>query len=115
MIEAAEQCERTALPELAAPAKLDALLRDWPEERRLYFADEGGGGPLAEAVEPGPAAILIGPEGGFTEDERAAIRALPCAVPVSLGPRILRADTAVVAAVSIWMAAAGDWSKAPRR
>ncbi len=106
-IEAAEQCERAALPELAAPVKLDALLRDWPAGRALYFADEGGGEPLAPA--PGPAAILIGPEGGFTEEERAAIRAVPQARPVSLGPRILRADTAALAAVSLWMAAAGDW------
>ena len=115
MIEAAEQCERTALPELAPTTKLDAVLRDWALDRRLYFADENGGSPLVGTIAPGPAAILIGPEGGFTEEEAAAIRAHPCAVAVSLGPRILRADTAVVAAVSIWMAAAGDWSEAPVR
>ncbi|SFS01402.1 16S rRNA (uracil(1498)-N(3))-methyltransferase [Sphingomonas jatrophae] len=109
MIEAAEQCGRTALPALADPVKLPALLRDWPGTRALIFADEQGGTSLAEAAKPGPAAILIGPEGGFTDEERAAIRGLPQAVPVSLGPRILRADTALAAAVSIWMAAAGDW------
>ena len=65
-------------------------------------------------AEPGPAAILIGPEGGFTDEERAAIRAVPQAKPVALGPRILRADTAAVAAVSLWMAVAGDWIRAPR-
>lgn len=107
-IEAAEQCERTALPDLAEPVKLDALLRRWPAHRTLYFADEGGGAPFAP--DPGPAAILIGPEGGFTREERAAIRALPSARPVSLGPRILRADTAALAAISLWMAAAGDWT-----
>jgi 16S rRNA (uracil1498-N3)-methyltransferase len=110
MIEAAEQCERTALPELAEPQKLAALLQSWPSERALLFADEGGGEPLASVVSPGPAALLIGPEGGFTEDERSAIRALPQARAVSLGPRILRADTAAVAAISLWMAGAGDWS-----
>jgi 16S rRNA (uracil1498-N3)-methyltransferase len=112
-IEAAEQCERTALPELAEPQKLDAALKDWPGDRLLYFADEGGGEPFAPA--PGPAAILIGPEGGFTGEERAAIRALPEARPVSLGPRILRADTAALAAISLWMAAAGDWRTPPAR
>lgn len=106
-IEAAEQCDRTALPELADPTKLDALLRDWPEERSLWFADERGGD--AFAAFPGPAAILTGPEGGFTDEERNKIRALPQARPVSLGPRILRADTAALAAVSLWMAGAGDW------
>jgi 16S rRNA (uracil1498-N3)-methyltransferase len=115
MIEAAEQCERTALPELAEHQKLEALLRGWPEDRTLLFADEAGGEPMQDAVAPGPAAILIGPEGGFTDDERAAIRALPSARPVSLGPRILRADTAAVAAISLWMAAAGDWRQAPIR
>jgi len=111
-IEAAEQCERTALPELVEAQKLDALLNAWPADRALYFADEAGGAPLAPA--PGPAAILIGPEGGFTDEERDAVRALPQARPVSLGPRILRADTAALAAVSLWMAAAGDWRSSPR-
>lgn len=109
MIEAAEQCGRTALPEVAEPMKLPALLRDWPAERALYFADEMGGAPARDAMKAGPAAILIGPEGGFDDEERAAIRALPQAVGVSLGPRILRADTAAAAAVSIWMASVGDW------
>ncbi len=111
IIEAAEQCERTALAELAEPQKLSALLAEWPAERVLYFADEAGGEPLTG--EPGPGAILIGPEGGFTDEERVAIRALPQARPVSLGPRILRADTAALAAVTLWMGAAGDWSPPP--
>jgi 16S rRNA (uracil1498-N3)-methyltransferase len=114
-IEAAEQCERTVLPELAEPAKLERLLADWPDDRTLYFADEGGGEPVLDLVRPGPAAILIGPEGGFTDEERAAIRAVPTARPVSLGPRILRADTAAIAAVALWMAAAGDWCRAADR
>src|SRR5437868_9025942 len=109
VIEAAEQCERTALPLLDEPHRLDALLKDWPADRTLWFADEAGGEPFSPA--PGPAAILIGPEGGFTDDERAAIRAVPQARPVSLGPRILRADTAALAAVSLWMGTAGDWSR----
>ncbi|WP_340315179.1 16S rRNA (uracil(1498)-N(3))-methyltransferase [Rhizorhabdus argentea] len=109
MIEAAEQCERTALPILDEPVKLATLLRDWPQDRALIFADEEGGVPMGRAVQPGPAAILIGPEGGFTAEERAAIRAIPQTVGISLGPRILRADTAMAAAVSLWMALAGDW------
>ncbi|MDB5697673.1 MAG: ribosomal methyltransferase RsmE, partial [Alphaproteobacteria bacterium] len=111
MIEAAEQCERTALPQLDEPARLEAVLRSWPADRHLLFADETGGEPLAAAACPGPAAILIGPEGGFTDAERAAVRAVPQARPVSLGPRILRADTAAIAAIGIWMAAAGDWDR----
>jgi 16S rRNA (uracil1498-N3)-methyltransferase len=107
IVEAAEQCERTALTELMEPRKLVALLAAWPAERLLYFADETGGEPLT--AEPGPAAILIGPEGGFTDEERAAIRALPQARPIGLGPRTLRADTAALAAVALWMGAAGDW------
>ena len=115
-IEAAEQCERTALPRLDPPEKLAAVLRAWPEERRLFFADEAGGAPFAEAARgSGPAAILIGPEGGFTDEERAAIRALPAARGVSLGPRILRAETAAAAAISVWMASAGDWGQGGAR
>ena len=112
VVEAAEQCARTALPALEAPAKLDALLRDWPAGRTLFFADELGGTLAASAFasHPGPAALLTGPEGGFDDAERAAIRALPQAVPISLGPRILRGETAAIAGVALWMAAAGDWA-----
>jgi 16S rRNA (uracil1498-N3)-methyltransferase len=108
--EAAEQCARTALPELAAPVKLEALLRDWPAGRLLFFADETGGQPAAAAfAEAGPAALLVGPEGGFDEAERAAIRSLDQARPISLGPRILRGETATIAATALWMGLAGDW------
>jgi len=107
MIEAAEQCGRTALPALQEPVKLAHLLKDWPEDRTLWFADETGGEPFRPT--PGPAAILIGPEGGFDPDERETIRALPQARGISLGPRILRAETAALASVSLWMSHAGDW------
>ncbi len=110
MIEAAEQCGRTALPQMEPLIKLERLLADWPEGRRIYFADETGGAAFATAITPGPAAILIGPEGGFTEEERALLRAHEATCAVSLGPRILRADTAAVAAISLWMAMAGDWA-----
>ena len=111
MIEAAEQCARTALPAVDEPVKLAAMLRDWPAERTLFFADEAGGDSAVAAMRahPGPAAILIGPEGGFTDAERAMIREHSQAIGISLGPRILRADTAAAAAVALWMAAAGDW------
>ncbi len=112
LIEAAEQCERTALPELTELTTLNALLADWPEDRTLFYAAERGGDSFRKALvaHDGPAAILIGPEGGFTDEEDQAIRALPQAAPVSLGPRILRADTAAAAAISLWMAGRGDWS-----
>lgn len=115
MIEAAEQCERTALPILGDLTKLDAVLESWPSDRHLFFADErihaNGEGSFRKALvaHDGPAAILIGPEGGFSDTENIMIRALPQSVPVSLGPRILRADTAAVAAISLWMAGRGDW------
>ena len=110
--EAAEQCARTALPVLAEPRRLDAVLRDWPADRTLFFADEDGGAPAAVsfAAHAGPAALLIGPEGGFDPVEREAVRACPRAVPVTLGPRILRAETAAIAALSVWMASVGDWA-----
>lgn len=109
--EAAEQCARTALPELAQPVKLEALLRDWPEDRALFFADEEGGEPAADAFcyADGPAALLTGPEGGFDDAEREAIRAHPAARAISLGPRILRGETAAIAGIAVWMAEAGDW------
>jgi 16S rRNA (uracil1498-N3)-methyltransferase len=112
LVEAAEQCGRTALPELVGMVKLDALLREWPEDRWLFFADETGGEPLVDTLRAhrGPAAFLIGPEGGFDPAEREAIRAVVKAVPVSLGPRILRAETAAIAATSAWMTLNGDWS-----
>lgn len=111
MVEAAEQCARTALPELAETRKLDALLRNWPKERALFFADETGGDPAATAfaAHEGPAALLVGPEGGFDDTERAAIRALPQARAISLGPRILRGETAAIAATALWMGTKGDW------
>jgi 16S rRNA (uracil1498-N3)-methyltransferase len=102
MVEAAEQCGRTALPELAEAVALPALLKGWPQGRQLIFADETGGVPLVSVALKAPAAILIGPEGGFDPDERALIRAVPEAVAVTLGPRILRADTAAVAAIAVW-------------
>ena len=111
--EAAEQCARTALPSLEEPVKLDALLRDWDAGRTLFFADELGGTPAASAFATGEAkaAVLIGPEGGFDDAERAAIRTCPAARAISLGPRILRAETAALAAIALWMASAGDWHK----
>ena len=107
-VEAAEQCNRTSVPTIDEPQSLDSFLK-MHAGRTLYFADEGGGPPAAEAFKPGPATILIGPEGGFTKEERAMIRAEPDATAVSLGPRILRAETAALAAVTTWMALAGDW------
>jgi 16S rRNA (uracil1498-N3)-methyltransferase len=111
LTEAAEQCARTALPELAEPIKLEALLRDWPAERTLFFADEQGGEPAAATfvATRGPAALLVGPEGGFDDAERAAVRALPQARAITLGPRILRGETAAIAATALWMGTAGDW------
>jgi 16S rRNA (uracil1498-N3)-methyltransferase len=120
-IEAAEQCGILTIPEIAEPLPLDALVRDWVPERLLVFCDEAaevtdpvaalqgarGGGAL---VAPLPVSLLIGPEGGFAEEERAALLKLPDVVRLALGPRILRADTAAVAALTLVQAVLGDWS-----
>src|SRR4051812_39918234 len=108
-IEAAEQCGRSRLPEIDEPITLKTLLDPRNRLRRLYFADERGGEPVASAFRPGPALILTGPEGGFTDEERMLIRAAPNAIPISLGPRILRAETAALATLASFMAIAGDW------
>jgi len=113
-VEAVEQCHGLSIPEVCEPIRLPALLKDWHDDRHLIFCDEARDAkPMAEALTAlpqGPAALLIGPEGGFSPDERDAIKAIPSAVPVSLGPRILRADTAAIAALSIWQSAHGDWT-----
>ena len=114
-IEAAEQCGGNALPEIVPPAPLDRTLADWPAGRRLLFCDEDRTDPpvataLADA-EPGPWAVLIGPEGGFEARERALIRSRPFVAPASLGPRVLRAETAALAAVALWQAVLGDWGR----
>ena len=111
-IEASEQTERLDIPVIEAPQKLDAMLADWDIDRSLIFADEAGGArPAAEALRRlnGPAAILIGPEGGFTPQERDLLRAQDCVTPVSLGPRILRSDTAALSLLTLWQSAQGDW------
>ncbi|MDH3262744.1 MAG: 16S rRNA (uracil(1498)-N(3))-methyltransferase [Paracoccaceae bacterium] len=110
-VEAAEQCGATFVPEVAELRRLDRALTDWPGGRRLIWADESPEGPKArlDGAGPGPWAILIGPEGGFSWAEKERLRALPFVLPVGLGPRILRADTAAVAALALWQAALGDW------
>jgi 16S rRNA (uracil1498-N3)-methyltransferase len=108
-IEAAEQCGRTRLPVIEEPVPLPKLLDARPGDRTLYFADEGGGEAAASAFKPGAATILTGPEGGFTDEERVAIRSAQNCVPISLGPRILRAETAALAALAAYMTVAGDW------
>lgn len=108
-IEAAEQCGRTRLPDIDVPVKLAEFVKGQDGSRTIYFADEGGGAAPARAMGPGPAVLLVGPEGGFTDDERAMVRAAPGAVAISLGPRILRAETAALAALTAYMALAGDW------
>lgn len=110
-VEAAEQCGRTRLPDMTEPTPLNQFLKQRDGERTLYFADEGGGEVATTAFKPGPATILIGPEGGFTDSERALIRAAPNSVAISLGPRILRAETAALAAIAAYMAVAGDWGR----
>jgi len=110
-VEAAEQCGGTYVPEVADLCRLDRLLADWPEDRQILFADESLVGARAAmgAVDAEKWAILIGPEGGFSDKERARLRAMPNVTSVSLGPRILRADTAAVAAMTLWQDTKGDW------
>ncbi|HVY33153.1 MAG TPA: 16S rRNA (uracil(1498)-N(3))-methyltransferase [Caulobacteraceae bacterium] len=123
--EAAEQTGRLDVPDILEPQKLETLLEGWEEGRRLMFCDEAGDDPTAEwggqsgragpALQGlagrtgGPWAVLIGPEGGFDPLERDRLRALPFVAPVSLGPRILRADTAAISALTLWQAMLGDW------
>ena len=111
-VEAAEQCARTALPRIEAPVSMAAMLGTWPQDRTLFFADELGGDSAARAFasHAGPAAIIVGPEGGWDDAEREAIRAHPQARAIGLGPRILRGETAAIAALSAWMSVAGDWT-----
>jgi len=113
-VEAAEQTGRLDVPAVLEPQKLDRILADLGDGRRLMFCDEAGDArPAKDALAGaggGPWAVLIGPEGGFSPAERERIRALPAATPVSLGPRILRADTAAIAATTLWQAALGDWT-----
>jgi len=110
-IEAAEQTGRLDVPEVMGPEKLGDMLDGWGE-RRLIFCDEGGDAtPMLDALTGGEGtSILIGPEGGFSPEERNRLRALPFVIPVSLGPRILRADTAAMAALVLWQSKLGDWS-----
>ncbi len=112
--EAAEQTGRLDVPEIVAPQTLETLLDGWDRGRRLMFCDERGGAPAFEALHASllaPWAIVIGPEGGFAPEERKRLRALPFTVAVSLGPRVLRADTAAIAALTLWQAAVGDWNR----
>jgi 16S rRNA (uracil1498-N3)-methyltransferase len=109
-VEATEQCGGTFVPSVDDIGKLDRILADWPTDRQLMFCDEVLiGDPVDLPDMAGPWAILIGPEGGFSPAEREKLRSLPFAHPVSLGPRILRADTAAVAALTVWQQALGDW------
>lgn len=110
-LEASEQTGRLDVPEVLEPTKLERLLADWDPGRRLLFCDEAGDAlpVLAAVTDAGPWAILIGPEGGFSPAERERLRALPYATAATLGPRILRADTAAISALTLWQAAVGDW------
>jgi 16S rRNA (uracil1498-N3)-methyltransferase len=114
-VEAAEQSERLSVPELRAPERLGRLLATWPGARRLVVCDESGAGePISDAaarLPPGPVALLVGPEGGFDETELDAIGKLSFVTRVGLGPRVLRGETAALAAVAVFQAIAGDWRR----
>ncbi len=112
-VEAAEQSGRLTVPDIRSGVSLKSCWRTGPRSAGLLFCDEGGDAKAmtqaARESRDGPAAILTGPEGGFDPEERAALRALPFVMPVTLGPRILRADTAALAALAVWQSVAGDW------
>jgi 16S rRNA (uracil1498-N3)-methyltransferase len=112
-VEAAEQCGILAIPEVAEPVKLADLLDRWPRDRRIIYCDEGDAGQnplqLLRDIKERRLALLVGPEGGFSEDERARLRSHDCVTAIPLGPRILRADTAAVAAMAVIQATIGDW------
>ena len=113
VIEAAEQCGILSVPQVLPPKKLGDVLDHWPSDRRIIFCDEGdeGQNPLTilSTIEETKLALLVGPEGGFSEEERARLRSLPFVSAIPLGPRILRADTAAVAALAVVQASIGDW------
>ncbi|SMG25037.1 16S rRNA (uracil(1498)-N(3))-methyltransferase [Paracoccus sp. J56] len=111
-IEAAEQCGGTFVPEVGELVPLSRLLDGWDTGRRILWADEALAGPAQTlaGLPHGPWAILIGPEGGWSESERRRLSAMDCVTRISLGPRILRADTAAVASLALWQASLGDWS-----
>lgn len=113
-MEAAEQCGILAVPDIAEPEKLQDVLARWPKDRRLIYCDEGDEGqnplPILKGLTDSRFALLVGPEGGFSEEERTLLRGLDFVTPIPLGPRILRADTAAVAALAIIQASVGDWN-----
>ena len=113
VIEAAEQCGILAVPEVRESEKLDRLLAGWDKERRLIFCDEDASTnnplPALKKIEEKKLGLLVGPEGGFSDEERKMLRALSFVTAIPLGPRILRADTAAVAALAVIQATAGDW------
>ncbi len=112
-VEAAEQCGILAIPNVREPVKLRDMLERWPAERRIIYCDEDSATqnplPALRKIEEKSLALLVGPEGGFSDEERAVLRGLPFVTAVPLGPRILRADTAAVAALAVVQAAIGDW------
>lgn len=110
-VEAAEQCGGTFVPQVSDLTPLSRLLDGWDMDRRILWADEALAGPAQTlaGLEPGPWAILIGPEGGWSESERARLSGLDHVTRMALGPRILRADTAAVASLALWQAQLGDW------
>jgi len=114
-IEAAEQSGRVSVPEVRSPLHLPVLLKEWDPSRTLIFCDESGDAkPIADAFTNRadvPCAILAGPEGGFDPDERNLLCGLPFVLPVALGARILRADTAALAALAVWQSLRGDWAE----